>query len=101
MSEVKNTVTFQGKEWKLVVNRNLSFWHEYLGNLGYYYNVKDFGIDVRLEALHVSRNGTATSVFYYAPNFGEYIQKLLEFCKSRSKGFKMLYSAYAATPTND
>ncbi len=84
MSEVKNTVTFQGKEWKLVVNRNLSFWHEYLGNLGYYYNVKDFGIDVRLEALHVSRNGTATSIFYYEPNFGEYIQKLLEFCKSRS-----------------
>jgi hypothetical protein len=73
------------KDWKLVVTRNMSHWHNILSMRGHALNTKDFGIDVPCLWLCVAIDGTRTSVFMEPENLGLYGKAVMEAFSTKEK----------------
>lgn len=65
-------------DWFMTITRNMPFWHQYLSNEGHFYHTKDFGVSARLRILHITKNGTETSVFMCNPNYSDYAAAVLK-----------------------
>lgn len=64
--------TIDPKAWKLVVTRNMSFWHNSLSMVGSEYHTKDYGVSVPWHWLYITVNSTETHVFTQPHNVTEY-----------------------------
>lgn len=70
-------VKLLGKEWQILVSRNMSFWHQYLSGLSHANQSGRFGVKTGLEMVSVSENGTRTHVFGYPENIAAYSKAVL------------------------
>ncbi len=93
VDESEDPLFIGGTKWFLTVTRNMSFWHQYLTNLGHYYNTKDFAVDAILEIMTVTINGTETSAFVHQPNAGDVNKKIIELITSKN-GINKLKQKY-------
>jgi phosphohistidine swiveling domain-containing protein len=93
MSEAEDPLFVGGTKWFLTVTRNMSFWHQYLSNLGHYYNMKDFAIDAILELMTLTVNGTETSAFVHQPNAEDVNKKIIKLITSKN-GINNIKSKY-------
>ena len=62
-------------DWKLIITRNMSFWHQYLSSVGHSLNTKDFGVKAKNIQLSITVNGTETHLFAKPENMKEYSAK--------------------------
>ena len=83
-NENANPTRIGGKDWKLVVTRNMSHWHNMLSLRGHA-NTKDFGIDVPCLWLYVTIDGTRTSVFMEPENLAVYSKAVMEAFSTKEK----------------
>ncbi|MEI6588262.1 MAG: PEP/pyruvate-binding domain-containing protein, partial [Candidatus Moraniibacteriota bacterium] len=75
--DANNLFSIGGAEWFLAVTRNTPLWHQYLSIQGNYHNMKDFGIDCRLNILALVIDGTQCPMFFYRPNVDDVHKKII------------------------
>ncbi|OGI92087.1 hypothetical protein A3A09_02170 [Candidatus Nomurabacteria bacterium RIFCSPLOWO2_01_FULL_42_20] len=80
-------------DWKLIITRNMSFWHQYLSSVGHSLNTKDFGVKAKNIQLSITVNGTETHLFAKPENMKEYSAAILEAVSSEVK-IKTLKNKY-------
>ena len=73
------------QDWILTATRNMSFWHQCISDEGYYPHTADFGVEVRPYILHLTIDGTKTTLFHTEPNLTEYGQAILAAVSSEEK----------------
>lgn len=83
MSSKPNVIN--GKEWKLVVTRNMSFWHNVLSLDGHKYNSADFGVSKPWIWLYITVNSTETHVFAELQNLADYNAAVLDAVNTKEK----------------
>ena len=69
---------YAGHTWFMTITRNMSFWHQCLSDEGHFHHTRDFGVDAKLQVLHITSGGTETSLFRYDPNYSEYAEAVLK-----------------------
>lgn len=75
--QVEELFILDKEKWFLVTTRNMSFWHECLLTKGWYYNMRDFGVDVSLRTLSLTTHGTHTVLYHTNPNYKKFTECLL------------------------
>jgi phosphoenolpyruvate synthase/pyruvate phosphate dikinase len=93
----EDVLRVDGITWFLTITRNVSFWHQVLGNEGHYAYTKDFGVDANLETLSFTVRGTESHLFMHQPNYGEYSQAVLDAIntKEKTRRLKKKYQLFA------
>lgn len=86
-----------GKEWQILVSRNMSFWHQYLSGVSHANQSGQFGVKIGLEMVSVSENGTRTHVFGYPENITAYSKAVLQAFATPAKvqAMKKRYETFA------
>lgn len=84
---------YDNSDWFLTITRNMSFWHQCLSDEGHYHNTKDFGVNAKLQVLHITVDSTQTSCFMTNPNYTEYAKAVLD-AVSSEKAIKNLKIKY-------
>lgn len=74
-----------GQEWVPFAYRNMSFWHQWLSNLGHFHNFKDWGMGVPIRMLSITVNGTHTQVFKTPGNKKESDEAVLKLFSTKNK----------------
>ena len=85
-------VKFQGKNWHLIVTRNLSLFHSCLDNAGNYSCAKKYGLPPNCH-IAISKNGRLGYIFANKEITKRYRKELEKICLDKDK-FKKLESVY-------
>lgn len=80
-----NPTNIGGKDWKLVVTRNMSHWHNILSLRGHAFNTKDYGVEVPCLWLYETIDATRTSVFMEPENSALYSNAVMKAFSTKEK----------------
>lgn len=74
-----------GREWRLTVTRNMSFWHQWNSSIAHYHHSFDYGVKGRFHILTFTMNGTQTSCFADPLRFPAYSNAVMEAVSTPAK----------------
>lgn len=89
----KDLVETNFGNWRLVITRNMSFWHQWLSSLGHFHNTKDYGVNIEQRQLSIVTGSTQSSIFVEPHGIQEYSQAVMNLVSSR-EGIKKLKGCY-------